>query len=251
MSSIFLNFYNNLRQFSLKRISDDIKNQEWLLIKVPPRFLAYLVVILSLTAIFFELSYFPHYAVEIITIRLISTVIGFVVLSFLKTETDENTRVLLFHLLLLTVVISSGLIIYFIPASILLNASMIGLTIFTSALFLNWEIHQQIIVSIYYNIIYALAVVITYLHNTFVPFLPESLLIVLFLSIISIVACTVNFKVRLLEKERNLEIKKSEFKYRSIIDNSLEGIFQSSIEGKWLTINKSFAQILGYSDIKE
>ncbi|MEJ2103825.1 MAG: response regulator [Ignavibacteriaceae bacterium] len=172
-------------------------------------------------------------------------------MSYLNTETDENRKILLFHILLLTVVISSGLIVYFIPASILLNASMIGLTIFTSALFLNWEIHQQIITAIYYNVLYAIAILFTYLYNSYVPFIPESLLVVLFLSIVSIVACTVNFKVRLLEKQRNLEIKKSEFKYRSIINNSLEGIFQSTTDGKWLTINKSFAHILGYNDISE
>ena len=251
MKSIFLKFYNILKKFSGKILSDDIKNQEWLLIKVPPRFLAYLVVILSLTAMFFESDYFPHHILEIIIIRLISAAIGFSVLSYLNTKTDEKLQVILFHVLLLTVVVSSGLIVFFIPASILLNASMIGLAIFTSALFLNWEIHHQLIAAIYFNVLYATAVLVTYIYNTYVPFVPESLLVVLFLSIVSVVACTVNFKVRALEKQRNLEIQKSEFKYRSIINNSLEGIFQSSTDGKWLTINKSFARILGYYNIQE
>jgi len=55
----------------------------------------------------------------------------------------------------------------------------------------------------------------------------------------------------LLIVERNLAIEQSEQKYRSIIDNSAEGIFQTTLDGKWLTINKAFAAILGYKDEQE
>jgi PAS domain S-box-containing protein len=51
--------------------------------------------------------------------------------------------------------------------------------------------------------------------------------------------------------ERNLQIEKSDEKYRSIIDNSLEGIFQSTSDGTLLTINQTFSDILGYSDSAE
>ncbi|MCK7519617.1 MAG: hypothetical protein MZV64_18770 [Ignavibacteriales bacterium] len=37
---------------------------------------------------------------------------------------------------------------------------------------------------------------------------------------------------RIAEEERNSVIKKSETKYRSIIDNSLEGIFQSTLDAR-------------------
>lgn len=75
----------------------------------------------------------------------------------------------------------------------------------------------------------------------------ESVIFVLCLSVVSIIACAVNFRMRFFLAERNLQIEKSDQKYRAIIDNSLEGIFQSTAEGKLLTINQTFTKILGYS----
>jgi len=39
----------------------------------------------------------------------------------------------------------------------------------------------------------------------------------------------------------------SEKKYRSIFDNSAEGIFQTSPEGRFLTVNSALCEILGYT----
>lgn len=79
----------------------------------------------------------------------------------------------------------------------------------------------------------------------------ESVIFVLFLSVVSIVACAVNFRMRIYLAERNLQVEQSDQKYRSIIDNSLEGIFQSNVHGELLTINKTFTEILGYKNISD
>lgn len=44
---------------------------------------------------------------------------------------------------------------------------------------------------------------------------------------------------------------KAEQKYRTIFENAMEGIFQSSREGRFLTANPSCARILGYSSAQE
>ena len=41
-------------------------------------------------------------------------------------------------------------------------------------------------------------------------------------------------------------IRKAEQKYRSIFENAIEGIYQSTVEGRILSANPAFAQILGY-----
>ncbi len=41
-------------------------------------------------------------------------------------------------------------------------------------------------------------------------------------------------------------IRRSEKKYRDIFENAVEGMFQSTIKGKYLKVNHSFARILGY-----
>ncbi len=44
----------------------------------------------------------------------------------------------------------------------------------------------------------------------------------------------------------NESLRNSEKKYRSIFENATEGVFQSTAEGKFLTVNPAFAGILGY-----
>jgi len=239
-----------LQLFNLKSMQE-IKDQEIRLIKAPPRIMVYLAAILILSAFIFELKYSPDYLFESYIVRLPAAVIALIVLFFINPKTTERKFILLVHILLLTVVISSGMMIYFIPTTILLNASISGLMILTSALFLSWQLKNQIIASAYYNLIFALSLHLTYNKTGSFTYVPEAFLFVLLLSIVSIVACAVNLKMRLLEEQRNQEIKKSEYKFRSIIDNSSEGIFQSTLEGKWITINKSMAQIFGYRDENE
>jgi PAS domain S-box-containing protein len=141
--------------------------------------------------------------------------------------------------------------IYLIPTTLLVNSSIVGLMIFTSALFLSWEIRNQIVVAIYYNLVFAASILFNDRGIYFLPNVLESVIFILFLSLVSILACAINFRMRILLAERNMKVQQSEQKYRSIIDNSAEGIFQSTTDGKWLTLNKSFAKILGYKDEQE
>ncbi len=47
------------------------------------------------------------------------------------------------------------------------------------------------------------------------------------------------------------EVITAEKKYRSIFENSVEGIYQSSLEGKFLMVNPAFAEMLGYDSPEE
>src|SRR5437660_1277199 len=49
--------------------------------------------------------------------------------------------------------------------------------------------------------------------------------------------------------EQNL--RQAEGKYRSIFENAAEGIFQTSLDGRWLIANPKLAQILGYKSPDE
>ena len=199
----------------------------------------------------FEVKYFPAHSLDIYFIRLTSTLIAFTILATSSKATSVKLSVALIHVLLLTIIISSGLMVYLIPSTILVNSSIIGLMIFSSALFLSWEVKHQIIVAIYYNLVFAFSILFNNHSIYFLPNMKESVVFVLFLSLVSIVACAVNFRMRIFLAERNLQIEQSDEKYRSIIDNSLEGIFQSTIDGKLLTINNTFMKILGYQDYNE
>jgi len=246
-------FYNNLvgKLPFFKLILKELKNQANLLVKSPSRMMAYLVAILSLIAMFVETNFFPASALKIFTVRSIATVIAFTLLAFLNSRASEKRLVILYHALSFTFIVSSALMIYLIPLALLLNTSFIGLMIFTSALLLNWEVRNQMIIAGYYNIIFAASLVLTNMKTFFFPFMAEALIFIFVLSVISLFACSINNKIRMLEEQKNSEIKKSEHKYRSIIANSLEGIFQSTIDGKWITVNKSMSQIFGYESEAE
>ncbi len=52
-------------------------------------------------------------------------------------------------------------------------------------------------------------------------------------------------------KKAELELQASEKKFRRIFDHSLEGIFQTTVEGRILAANKAAVRMFGYSSIPE
>ncbi len=48
--------------------------------------------------------------------------------------------------------------------------------------------------------------------------------------------------------KRQEQLEQSEKKYRGIFDNSALGIFQSTLEGRFMTVNQAMAQMLGFKD---
>ena len=51
--------------------------------------------------------------------------------------------------------------------------------------------------------------------------------------------------------QRTSELRTAEQKYRGIFENAVEGIFQTTIDGRILDVNPSFAKILGYDSVGE
>src|SRR5215218_7867793 len=47
------------------------------------------------------------------------------------------------------------------------------------------------------------------------------------------------------------ELRQAEEKYRSIFENAIEGIFQSTVDGRFLTANPAMARMLGYESPEE
>lgn len=232
------------------KLEELLKKSKMLVIS-PLKMMGYLVAIFGILAMIFEVRYFSDFSRQIYIIRVSATFITLIVLAMLNSKIATKYSILLVHILLLTIIISSGLMIFILPKTLLVNSQIVGLIIFTSALFLSWEVKNQIIVAIYYNLVFAGAIM---LHERAVYFLPnvtESVIFVSFLSMISVIACAYNYRMRLTLAEKSFKIDFTNKKYRSIFDNSIEGIFQSTIEGKFLTINKAFADILGYKNIDE
>ncbi len=242
---------SQIKKFLDPTAHKDKKLGEQSLAKAHPRIMVYFASILILSAFFLESKYFSEQSISIFAVRIPATILSFLALFFINSNSSQKLQVFILHILLLNVVLSSGLILYFIPETLLINTCIIAFMILTSGLFLNWELKNQVIVGGYSNIIFTAVLFLTFKEAGVTIYVFESIAFILILSIISIVICSANYRSRMIEENRNAAIIKSEYKYRSIIDNSLEGIFQTTIKGKWITVNKSMAMIFGYKDESE
>ena len=64
--------------------------------------------------------------------------------------------------------------------------------------------------------------------------------------------CVVGFFIDITERKRAEEaLRESEERYRSIFENAVEGLFQSTPEGRFISVNPSFARMLGYASPEE
>ena len=230
---------------------EDIKKDTNLLVITPLKIMAYLVAIFGILAMIFEVRYFNDYAKQIFVIRLSATFVSIFILAILNTRFAVKYSIPLVHSLLLSIIVSSGLMIYLLPQTLLVNSQIVGLIIFTSALFLSWTVKNQILVAIYYNLVFASAILLNNKAVYFLPNINESIAFVCVLSMVSIIACAYNFRMKIILAEKSFKIDLSHKKYRSIFDNSVEGIFQSTADGRFITFNKAFAGILGYQDLNE
>jgi len=239
--------YKTKRNISEKSYQK-VKEQSNELLLPPLKIMALLIAISGLFAMIFEVRYFSDYSLQVYFTRLSATLLSFSVLVVLYSKFGSARSVLLVHILLITIIVSTGYMIYLLPSTLIVNSQIVGLMIFTSALFLSWDVKNQILVAIYYNVVFAAAILMNGQSIYFLPNMYESVLFVLFLSIISVIGSAVNFRLRMLLAEKSYSVFISEKKFRSIFDNSAEGMFQSSLDGRFITVNKAMVEILGYYD---
>ena len=248
--SVFDYIYNGEIAFSSKEYELFRRESKSLLV-TPLKVMALLIAISGLFAMVFEVRYFSQYSFQVYVTRLLATLISFAILVIMYTKFGRERPILLVHILLALIIVSSGYMILLMPKTLVVNAQIVGLMIFTSALFLSWDVKNQIIVAIYYNIVFAGAILLNDHSIYFLPNMYESVIFVLFLSVISVVGSAVNFKLRMQIAEGSYLIELSEKKFHSIFENSSAGMFQSNLEGKFLTVNPVMVRILGYENKEE
>lgn len=247
----FVSFIVNPDLPFLKARYDRIREETGKYLVTPLKVIALMVAISGIFAMIFEVRYHAEFTFEIYFVRLVATLIAFLVLVFLNTQNATKYSILLVHILLLTIIASSGIMILLIPNSLIVNSQIVGLMIFTSAMFLNWEIKNQILVAIYYNIVFAVAILFNDQKIYFLPNMFESLIFVLFLSLLSVVGSAINFRMRLQVAENALRVEQSEKKFRAIFNNSSDGIFQSTPEGDFITANKALVKMMGFENLDD
>ena len=235
----------------LKARYDRIKEETGKYLVTPLKVIAMMVAISGIFAMIFEVRHHAEYSFQIYFVRLLATLIAFIILVFLNSKNATKYSIPLVHILLLTIIASSAIMILLIPNSLIVNSQIVGLMIFTSAMFLNWEIKNQILVAIYYNIVFAVAILFNDQQIYFLPNMFESLIFVLFLSLLSVAGSAINFRMRLLVAENALRVEQSEKKFRAIFNNSSDGIYQSTFQGDFITANDALVKMMGLEKLDD
>lgn len=217
----------------------------------PLKSLAYFTSASGIIALILEVRYFAEHSVQIYTSRVSSILLAFLILLISNTNVGKKFSVLLIHLLLLSIIVSFGVMIYLIPKTLIFNSHLISLIIFIAALFLSWEVTNQIIVAIYYNAVFATSIIMSSKEIYILPNMVESVILVLIISIMAIIASYINYRLRHEAFTKGYEVSLSERKFRNIFENSAEGIFQITPKGKIVTVNPALVKLMGYSNDEE
>lgn len=223
----------------------------------PFQALAKFTSVAGLVAMVFEIRHFTQYQTDkwmgpwIYGNRLSAILVAFILLILSYTKFGKKHPVILIHILLLTIVSSFGLMIYLIPETLIFNSQLISLIIFVAALFLSWDVANQIIVAIYYNLVFAVSILMSNREIFILPNMVESVVLVIMISVMAIVASYINYRLRHEAVIKNFEISISERKFRTLVENSAEGIFQFTSDGRFLTVNPSLLKLLGFSSEDE
>jgi len=238
---ILKRFYRNIMNTTVDR-NNYFEEENKRLIILPLQIIASLVVLAGAFALMFEVTYFEQFSIKIYFGRLIATFIGFVILVISNFDLGRKNPTLLIHVLLLTIIASFASIIINIPQSIYINSHLLALVIFTAALFLNWDLKNQIVVAIYYNLLFASSILVTDKSIYFLPSMYASVIYVILISFLSIVASSINYKLRQKAIEKTFEA-------RDFFEHSTEALFRCNIStSNIVTINQSFKLLYGIND---
>ena len=211
---------------------------------LPLRMISILSAIAGVLALLFVVR---SLSLEIYIGSLVITVVSFIVLVFSQTDFGKNKPEALVHSMIFSVVISSGFIVYRLPAHFFTYSVIVSFYLFMIGLAIGWHFKNQIIAVGYFILVYA-----AILFSVQIPLhgLDETLAIVLVLSVMSISSNLVLYQNRasLLKKLSRRTAASDEENFSQMLDNIIEGIFRISPEGDFEFVNHSFAEILGFDD---
>ena len=229
---------------------EQIEQQNRLSLISTAKIIAVLTIISGLFALMFEVGFYKNVAMYVYISRFLAVAAAFWVTIFSFFDIGKKHPHILVHSLLITIIISFASVAVFLPENLIVHSQITALIIFLSALFLNWEVKNQIVVAIYYNIVFGSTLLmdkdgLLFFQNVFI-----SVLFVMALSVVSIIAVAANHKLRKESQIKSARLITTEKKYQEIFENSADGLFRMDIVGNVIESNKAFREILFGKDEK-
>ncbi len=199
------------------------------------------------------LLHFEIFLFDEIILFFINLFVCFFALAVFVSVTNKLTEkyIPLVHSLLFIFIASSALKIIIRPDLFLLNSLIISLIISLTALVLHWNLKHQIVTVIYFIAFYGIAIILVSNKLFEQQHIFEIFLFVVINGLFTILGNWINLQLRIKLTENTYRAELSEKKFKSIFENSIEGMFQSTLDGKFLTVNSSLVKILGYDSIND
>ena len=235
----------------------DAKNslKSWII--APLRMLAILSAISGVLALIFEVRTLVIHSLEVYISRLAATVVAFVVLVISQTEFGKKKPEILVHIMVFAVILSSGFVVYRIPAMFQVNSNIVALYVFMIGLAMGWKYVHQIAVVIYFIAIYLGTIITSPLLYSNTQILVETSSIVLVLCLMSVVSSIIVYqtKEKLFknydENNQSSSIDETSDKFKNFIENSPIAFYRFQQNGKLLFANAAFAKIFGFESVSE
>ncbi len=195
-------------------------------------------------SLLFEIFYFHFFKIDIYIARVLFTIISLTIFFFSFKNISQRVLTILIHLLIISLISSFVYTIYKIPNTLFINSQILSLLIFTTALIFSWEVKNQIIVAIYYNLLFAGSIIFNSSNIFLLPNIFSITIFVCLISLLSVVASAVNYNRRKIYKAKTEEI--------NYIFNSIPiGICRTDLHGNILTQNKFLSSLLGTEQSKK
>ena len=174
------------------------------------RILSALGIIVGSWSLIFEIYFFQEFIIKIYFARIIFTIIALFIFGLSYKPFIIKYTTLLTHIFLISLISSFVITIHEIPKTIFINSQILSLLVFTTAIIFSWETKNQIIVAIYYNLLFASSIIFNHSDIYHLPNLLSLVIFVSLISFLSIVASFINYNLRnnlfLISKKHNESI---------------------------------------------
>ena len=168
------------------------------------RILSAIGIIVGCWSLLFEIYFFKSFIFEIYFARLIFTIIALCIFGLSFRKNSHRFSIVLTHFFLISLIGSFIITIYKIPRTVYINSQILSLLIFTTAIIFSWETKNQIIVAIYYNLLFAASIIF---NNSNIYLLPNLFSLVIFVCLISFLSVAASFITYNLRNKLVLEQK--------------------------------------------
>lgn len=207
----------------------------------PLRILAAISVMAGTWSMLFEIYFFHAFQIDLYIARVSFTFLASIIFILSFRNFSKTFFNIITHILILGMISSFIFTIIKIPSTIYINSQILSLLIFTFAIIFSWEVTQQIIVAIYYNLLFATSIFYSDDNIFQLPNILSLVLFVGFISLLSVAVSAVIYKNRKRYIERSNEIT-------FLFDNAPVGIMRINQDGKIIAANKYLLDLFEIED---